>query len=96
MPLIIHQGGSEELTCRHDIIGLHATQWYREASVIRLDTPEGSDGCSCESTSSPSSVRLRFTDFDAGSAGSYSCRVPDPFNDPAQNICRFNVQVAGE
>ena len=96
MPLIIRVGGNQILSCRHNLIGLHATQWYREASAMRSDMPEGADGCSCESTSSSSFITLAFTDFAAMSAGGYSCRVPDPFNFPAQNICRFDVVVAGD
>ena len=96
MPLIIREGDSQVLSCRHDTILPHATEWYRDASVIRVDMPEGSEGCSCESMTSTSSKTLTFTNFAASSAGGYSCRIPDPFNDPAQNICRFDVQVAGE
>lgn len=96
MPLVIRENGSQTLSCRHNAIGIHATQWYHETSAIRRDVPEGAEGCSCESTASPSSITLTFTDFAARSAGGYSCRVPDPFNDPAQNICRFDVLVGGE
>ena len=81
MPLIIPEGGDQVLTCRHSVIPVDATEWYREMSAIRDNVPEGREGCSCE-INRPNTmdyVELTFTDFGPGSGGEYSCRVPDPF-----------------
>ena len=99
MPLIIREGGEQLLTCRHSIIGPHVTDWYREASAIRDNVPEGRDGCSCEVNRPADSdpVELMFTDFGPGSGGEYSCRVPDPFGSAGVfNVCTFDVLVAGK
>ena len=100
MPLIIREGDGQTVSCRHSRVGVHATEWYREESVIRPSMPQGPDGCSCETSpfveGQDDPRTLTFMNFDGRSAGEYSCRIPDPFNDPIQNICRFRVLAAGK
>ena len=106
MPLIMPEGGSRTLTCRHvSPIRRPAftLNWFRDATVIRpSDEADTRGDCSCDvepidPTDTTITERvLNFIDFAGTSAGEYSCRGPDndTFTDEAS--CRFQVLLAGE
>ena len=98
MPLIISAGGSQNITCEHDLLGLNATEWYRGDSLISDGIPEGAEGCSCEveiETMTANVTKLMFNNFNQSSVGEYSCRAQDLSQLGLLNICRFDVLIAG-
>ena len=106
MPLIIPEGGSTTLTCRHvspDRRPAFSINWFRETTVIRpSDEADTSGECSCEVQpidpldTSINERELNFINFDGMFTGEYSCRGPDNDTVTVVASCRFQVLLAGE
>ena len=102
MPLVIPEGGDVTLICRHISRPPFTVNWYRNNTVIRPDSSETINECSClvpgvDPTDLTVTEReLIFKNFAPMSAGEYSCRAPDNFTAGTFNICQFNILVPGE